>query len=110
MRIHFIAVLLALAAWVVPGARAESDAAGKDHPNIPRFPGTVIVEAIQHDFGAHEFTLKDGALLSERDVLRHCAKYLEDVMIPKVVEFRETMPRNDAGKIDKRRLIAGEDR
>jgi acyl-CoA synthetase (AMP-forming)/AMP-acid ligase II len=26
-------------------------------------------------------------------------------MLPKVLEFRATMPRNEAGKIDKRQLI-----
>ena len=54
-------------------------------------------------------TLKDGVQLSEMDVRRHCARYLEDIMVPKVLEFRSTMPRNDAGKIDKRKLIEREE-
>jgi acyl-CoA synthetase (AMP-forming)/AMP-acid ligase II len=54
-------------------------------------------------------TLKEGALLGEKDVLRHCAAHLEDIMVPKVVEFRATMPRNDAGKIDKRQLTGQEE-
>jgi len=49
-------------------------------------------------------TLKPGVTLTENDVLRHCATYLEDFMVPKVLEFRETMPRTAAGKIDKREL------
>lgn len=55
-------------------------------------------------------TLKDGAQLSESDVLRHCARYLEDIMVPKVLEFRTSMPRNEAGKIDKRKLIEKEEK
>ena len=55
-------------------------------------------------------TLKDGAHLSENDVLRHCARYLEDFMVPKVLEFRAAMPRNEAGKIDKRKLIEPEEK
>jgi long-chain acyl-CoA synthetase len=37
-------------------------------------------------------------------VLRHCAKHLEDFMVPKIVEFRDTLPKTDSGKIS-RRLI-----
>jgi acyl-CoA synthetase (AMP-forming)/AMP-acid ligase II len=55
-------------------------------------------------------TLKPGVALTENDVLRHCAKYLEDFMVPKVLEFRETMPRTAAGKIDKRELTVRENR
>ena len=42
--------------------------------------------------------------LTEQDVLRHCAKHLEDFMVPKIVEFRDTLPKTDSGKIS-RRLI-----
>src|SRR5258706_12471180 len=40
-----------------------------------------------------------GATLSERDVIRHCAKRLEEVMGPKYVEFRATPPKSHNGKI-----------
>ena len=53
-------------------------------------------------------TLKPGVALTENDVLRHCARYLEDFMVPKVLEFRETMPKTAAGKIDKRELTVRE--
>lgn len=45
--------------------------------------------------------------LTERDVLRHCAKYLEDFMVPKIVEFREGLPKTESGKI-RRRQVASE--
>ncbi|MGN7294731.1 class I adenylate-forming enzyme family protein [Rhizobium sp. SAFR-030] len=38
-------------------------------------------------------------LLTERDVVRHCAQYLEDFMIPKLVEFHEALPKTTTGKI-----------
>ena len=41
----------------------------------------------------------DGVNLTERDVLRHCAQHLEDFMVPKYVEFRESLPRTASGKI-----------
>jgi acyl-coenzyme A synthetase/AMP-(fatty) acid ligase len=43
--------------------------------------------------------LEDGAALSERDIIRHCAGMLEDYMVPKSVEFRDRLPRTTTGKI-----------
>jgi amino acid adenylation domain-containing protein len=48
--------------------------------------------------------LADGAALSERDVMRHCAARLEDFMVPKSVEFRSSLPKTTTGKISKREL------
>jgi acyl-CoA synthetase (AMP-forming)/AMP-acid ligase II len=38
-------------------------------------------------------------LLTEKDVLIHCKANLEDLMVPKFVEFREALPKTDTGKI-----------
>ncbi|ALK08701.1 class I adenylate-forming enzyme family protein [Blastochloris viridis] len=40
--------------------------------------------------------------LTGQDVIRHCARHLEDFMVPKEVEFRDTLPKSDNGKIDRR--------
>lgn len=49
-------------------------------------------------------TCKEGFKLTVQDVQRHCASHLEDLMVPKIIEFRDEMPRTPTGKIDKRRL------
>jgi amino acid adenylation domain-containing protein len=49
-------------------------------------------------------TVKDGTSLTQQDVLRHCAQRLEDLMVPKIVEFRASMPKTTSGKIDKKNL------
>jgi len=49
-------------------------------------------------------TLKDGATLTEREVLAHCAGRLENFMVPKLVEFRASLPKTTTGKIDKKTL------
>lgn len=49
-------------------------------------------------------TLKTGIRLDEKDVLRHCSQRLEDFMVPKLVEFRDEMPKTSSGKIDKKNL------
>ena len=42
--------------------------------------------------------------ITEKDILRYCAAHLEDFMVPKLVEIRESMPRTSSGKINKRAL------
>jgi long-chain acyl-CoA synthetase len=49
---------------------------------------------------------KQGTLLTEQDVLRHCSRHLEDFMIPKIIEFRTALPKTANGKINKRELEA----
>jgi amino acid adenylation domain-containing protein len=46
------------------------------------------------------------AKLDAQSVIRHCAKLLEDFMVPKHVEFRAELPKSANGKIDRRALIA----
>jgi long-chain acyl-CoA synthetase len=48
----------------------------------------------------------EGSTLTEQDVLRHCGRHLEDVMLPRRVQFLADMPRTATGKID-RRALAG---
>jgi amino acid adenylation domain-containing protein len=46
-------------------------------------------------------TLKPGAQLTERDVIRHCLGRLESFMAPKHVAFVDALPKTDTGKIRK---------
>ncbi|HEY74296.1 MAG TPA: AMP-binding protein [Thermoflexia bacterium] len=41
----------------------------------------------------------EGYQLTEKDVLRHCAQHLEDFMMPKQIEFRDSLPKTSSGKI-----------
>src|SRR5258706_706325 len=43
--------------------------------------------------------------LTERDVIRHCAKRLEDFMVPKTVEFRDGLPKSANGKISRSQVM-----
>jgi len=47
-------------------------------------------------------TLRPGAQITAQDVLRHCSTMLEDFMMPKMVEFQESLPKTESGKISKR--------
>jgi amino acid adenylation domain-containing protein len=46
----------------------------------------------------------EGASLTEQAILLHCKRHLEDFMVPKLVEFREALPKTATGKIQKRDL------
>jgi acyl-CoA synthetase (AMP-forming)/AMP-acid ligase II len=46
--------------------------------------------------------VRSDAALTEREVIRHCAQHLEDFMVPKLVEFRQELPKTDTGKISRR--------
>lgn len=48
--------------------------------------------------------LGEGVTLTKKDVLRHCARHLEDFMIPKSVEFRDALPKTDSGKIQRKEV------
>jgi long-chain acyl-CoA synthetase len=48
----------------------------------------------------------DGHHLTEKDVLRHCAQHLEDFMMPRYVEFRDSLPKTSSGKIQASALRA----
>jgi long-chain acyl-CoA synthetase len=46
-------------------------------------------------------TLRDGVVLTDRDVIRHCLSRLESFMVPKTVIFVDELPKTDTGKIKK---------
>ena len=54
--------------------------------------------------------LKQGYALGEKDLLLHCKKMLEEFAVPKYFEFRDSLPKNASGKIDKLSLKQEETR
>ena len=49
-------------------------------------------------------TLREGFQVSKQELLRHCAKHLEDFKIPRQIEFRAALPKTISGKIDRKEL------
>ena len=47
---------------------------------------------------------KNGARLTEKDIVRYCRANLEDFMVPKHVEFRDSLEQTSSGKIKKTNL------
>src|SRR5436190_12016817 len=51
-------------------------------------------------------TLADHVALDSIRLKQHCAEKLPAYMVPEKIEFRDSLPRTDNGKIDRRRLVA----
>jgi len=49
--------------------------------------------------------VEEGAL-SDREVIAHCARHLEDFMVPRLVEFVKELPKTDTGKIGRSQVQA----
>ena len=48
--------------------------------------------------------LEKGSALTAKEIIAHCMKHLEDFMVPKIVEFRDSLPKTSSGKITKKGL------
>ncbi|MBC7236333.1 MAG: AMP-binding protein [Chloroflexi bacterium] len=62
-------------------------------------PDPVLGEAIK----AIVVPMREGAL-TEREVIAHCKRHLEDYMVPSLVEIRRELPKTSSGKIRKTAL------
>lgn len=58
-------------------------------------PDPVMGQAIK------AFVVPNGAGLTEAAVLAHCRAHLENLLVPKCVEFRAALPKTTSGKISK---------
>jgi acyl-CoA synthetase (AMP-forming)/AMP-acid ligase II len=58
-------------------------------------PDPILGEAVK------AFLVVNGSGPSEADVMRHCRAHLEDFMVPRVIEFRNELPKTSSGKIRK---------
>lgn len=71
------------------------------HPGIAEAVVFGIPDPVLgHAIGA--LIVSSDASLLENDVIRHCARLLEDFMVPKRIEFRTELPKTDTGKVSRR--------
>ncbi|WP_337184495.1 class I adenylate-forming enzyme family protein [Shinella sp.] len=63
-------------------------------------PHAVLGEAVK------ALVVTTDPALTERDVMRFCAQNLEDHMVPKIVEFRQSLPKTESGKASRRLAAA----
>jgi amino acid adenylation domain-containing protein len=59
-------------------------------------PDPILGQALQ------AIVVADDAAVTEREIIRYCARHLEDFMVPKAVTFRASLPKTDTGKVSRR--------
>ena len=59
-------------------------------------PDAVLGQAIR------ALVVTSDPAVTEAEIVRHCARRLEDFMVPKSVEFRSSLPKTDTGKVSRR--------
>ena len=64
----------------------------------------VAVVGVSHPGGDRLKAVLVAEGLTASDVVQHCRRHLAESKIPKIVEFRDALPRTPAGKIIRRVL------
>ncbi len=82
---------------------AEVERALASHPEITQ---AAVVPLADERLGSVPvaFVQSQRDLLTETEVLEHCARNLRNTMVPRRVFFVQSLPLNRAGKVDKREL------
>jgi amino acid adenylation domain-containing protein len=71
---------------------------------VVAIPDEILGEAVKAFVAVER-----GSTVTERDVLRYCSERLEPFLVPRQVEIRESLPKSENGKIDKKELKALQD-
>lgn len=78
------------------------------HPKIQE----VAVAAVEHAVGGQVakayIVLVEGEILTRREVLQFCSDKLAKFKIPRLIEFRESLPKSASGKVLRRELQEAE--
>jgi fatty-acyl-CoA synthase len=74
------------------------------HPAVSECAVIGVPDPKWGEVGKAVIVLKPGAALTADDLLEHCRQLLARYKVPKLVEFRATLPKSAAGKILKRDL------
>lgn len=82
-------------------APKEVEAVLHAHPGIAEAVVVGVADPILGE-AIRAIVVASDTALTGRDVIRHCARHLEDFMVPKSVEFRVSLPKTDTGKVSRR--------
>jgi acyl-CoA synthetase (AMP-forming)/AMP-acid ligase II len=75
-----------------------------EHPDVREAAVVGVPHEVLGEDVAAFVVARDGASLSADDVIGFCKERLADYKVPRLVEFRDELPRNATGKVLKREL------
>jgi long-chain acyl-CoA synthetase len=81
----------------------EVEAVIAEHPGVK----DVAVIGVQDELGGeavHAYVVRKDPALTEDDVRQHCKKVLTNYKVPKVVIFRDDLPKSNVGKVIRKDL------
>jgi fatty-acyl-CoA synthase len=82
----------------------EVEGAIYQHPAVSECAVVGVHDDKWGEVGKAVVVLKPGATLTAADLIEHCRTRLARYKVPKLVEFRDSLPKSAAGKILKREL------
>jgi len=85
----------------------EIEAVIHKHPDIAEVATISVPDKLRGEVPKAFIVLKEGKSLKEEDLRYFCRQHLAHFKIPHYFEFRQELPKNRAGKVDKSKLRDG---
>lgn len=85
---------------------AEVEFALLGHADVNEAAVIGVPDPIRDEAVKAFVVVREGATLTEEDLLGHCAERLASFKIPTLIEFRNELPKTSIGKIEKKQLRA----
>ncbi|MEW6008386.1 MAG: AMP-binding protein [Candidatus Omnitrophota bacterium] len=82
----------------------EVEAVIQKHPGVCEVAVVGVKDSLRGEVPKAFIALKEGSSLSEDEVRYFCREHLAHFKIPHYFEFRDALPKNRSGKIDKEQL------
>jgi long-chain acyl-CoA synthetase len=74
------------------------------HPAVKEVAVIGVKDGLRGEVPKAIVVLKDSRPLDKKDMLHYCQKHLASFKIPKIFEYRDSLPKIGSGKINKRVL------
>lgn len=83
---------------------AEIEITLLEHPDIRDVSVIAVKDNLRGEVPKAIIALKGGRNVTEKDILKFCKGRLAHYKVPRIVEFRDDLPKTGSGKIDKKAL------
>ncbi|GAA3530196.1 long-chain-fatty-acid--CoA ligase FadD [Zobellella aerophila] len=82
----------------------EIEEVAMSHPGVLEAAAVGVPSQVSGENVKLVVVKKPGSLLDEKAMVAHCKQYLTAYKVPKVIEFRDELPKTNVGKILRRKL------